>query len=176
MFFLGHNLAYLVNILFCFKSDQLFPAHKEFDWHTLVDQTGCCISIVIRCNQYAMLLLCHFYNRFRNLWAAGDHNTACIGLQCTDLSIITVSHDNQIIILQKLFHGFRICRANHYFSFHKVCMLIATQHSSVQCIHNILILCLGTGQNTVIIYIHIRSCNITCNDQTLKIILLIRHR
>jgi len=165
---LCHHFLDIFHIITHMERNQRCLRHKALNRDTLVDQSCRGKCIVWRTDDHRTLFICTLDHFFWNLRILADNHAAYINIQGTHLWLYTVSKNHQIILFNKFLHQFRTGRTDCRFPFGKISVFITGYHLSIQCIHNVTVLCFCFGKDHVIIYFHIRCCNISCGNHTKK--------
>ena len=174
--FLRHNLFDNIGVIIQFKKGQIFPFHKIFYRHTLVHQPCRRIRIMRRADNRTSLIACQPPYSFR-YGSALTYNDACrLHFYRTELRLVAVSQNHQIILLNVILHQIRVRRCHQHLPFQKICMFIPGHQASVQRFYNIFILRLSRRQNGTVIHIHVRFRNRADCNQTFQAVVLCSNR
>ena len=112
----------------------------------------------------------------------GNHNvqpyddTAYILADGLKMILLTVSHDDHIVLLNIAFHHLRVGRSNKNTSLDKIPVAISFHHFSSNSLSNPLILCPRIGKQITVCGIHISLGNISDGHKTFQASLLITDR
>ena len=150
--------------------NDIILCHKELDRHTLIDQARHRKRLIRGTDHDHIPHSRSVNDRLRHFKSVGHDQAAAIFLDCKKLRLLPVSKDSQIIRLDTTAEVYFCSNSNHNLSLDKIAMLIAGKHLTLQCLHNILVLCACRGKNIIVVHIHVGLCNIPGNDQALKLI------
>ena len=112
----------------------------------------------------------------------GNHNvqpyddTAYILADGLKMILLTVSHDDHIVLLNIAFHHLRVGCSNQNTSLDKISVAISFHHFSANRLRNPLILCPRIGKQIAVCGIHISLGNISDGHKTFQASLLITDR
>ena len=145
-----HNLFHIIDAVAVLKGDKVLGLHEVTDRHTLVDETCCSVSIVRSSHNGAAVLLSQLTDGHGNCGALTDNDTVCLHLDGTQLGLVAVAQDNQIMLGNVVLHHVRVCCRNQNFTLIEVIVLIAHNHSALQSLQNVLVLGVRFGQDTAV--------------------------
>jgi len=93
-----HNFFHIIDAIAVLEGDEVLGLHEMTDRHTLVDETGSSIRVVRSGHDRAAMLLRKLADGHGNCGALADDDAVCLHLDGTQLGLITVAQDNQIML------------------------------------------------------------------------------
>lgn len=155
------------------ESDEVTGFHEKFHRHTLVDEAGHGVGVMGRADDGADPVRCQSLDGLGDRSSLADDDAAGLHLDGAELGLVTVSEDDQIVLLDVVFHQIGVGGRNDNFSFDKIGVLISHHHRAVQSFQNVLVLGPGCGKDGVVVDIHVGLGNIADRDQTFQGIALL---
>ena len=134
-----------------------------------MNKTSYCKCIKLSSNKNYLLLFSKLFYLFFNLACAANNQATTSCLDTGKLTGCNVTNNRQIICLNIINKLLTAVWCNNHRTFYKISMWISCNKPTIKCAYDIRILSTWTGQNTVIIYIHVRISDITIYDNTLKL-------
>ena len=162
--FACHHLFYIINIVIFFKTQDTFLCHKEINGNRLIDETSSSIGIVRSHHDNHAVMFRKIPNGRGNIGSLADNDAVRPVIESRQLALRTVTQNHDIMRLDIIVHHLGIGSRNHDLSFFTKPFRVSCYESCFQSFQNILKLRLCRRNNSRVIDIHIRLCNIRNGD------------
>ena len=167
---LRHNVLDLIHQRVHAEGHQTVGLHEIADGHALVDETGNGKRIMRRHDNRAALFLGQPFDGAGHLGTLAHHDTACAHLNGTQLGLVTVSQDHQVVFLDIALHQIRVGRCHQHLSLIHVSIFIAHDHVTVDGFDNIGVLGLRHAQDRALVHIHVGFGDIADGDEPFQLL------
>ena len=140
---LNHHILDIVRKVVGLKGYQIVLLHNVFYGDTLVDESCHCKSIQGRADDHAVIFHGCILDIIRHLSTVADNDAAHVLADGTQMVLVSVTQDHQVVLLQKFSQLIRMGRADNHFSPDKISMGISRYHGTIHSVGNASVL--GSG-------------------------------
>ena len=140
---LDHHILDIVCEIVGLEGDQIILFHDVFYRNTLVDKSCHCKCIQGGTDDHTVVFHGCILDILRHLGVVADNKAAHVLADGTQMILVSVTQDHQVVLLQKFSQLVRMGRTDNHFAFDKISMGISRHYSSIHSVGNAPVL--GSG-------------------------------